>query len=315
MTTNKIVIALGGNALQKKGEASASAQQRASDITALAIAPLVKEGLKVAIVHGNGPQVGNIVLHEEAINTEDVPTLPLDSDVAMSQGLIGYWLQQSFQEAFMANQTNNSVVTLVTQVVVDPNDQAFSNPTKPIGPFYVNADEANMVASEKGYNVVEDAGRGWRRVVPSPKPIRIVEIDTIKQLIDSGTVVISVGGGGIPVIEEGLKYTGIEAVIDKDFAAARLADDVQADKLIILTSVEAAMINFGKENQQSLGKISVEEITKYIDEGQFKAGSMLPKVQAAVEFVRGGVNRQAIIAALDSVKEAINGESGTIIYL
>lgn len=308
-----IVIALGGNALQKKGEASASAQQRASDATALTLAPLIKEGLRVAIVHGNGPQVGNIVLHEEAINTADVPTLPLDSDVSMSQGLIGYWLQQSFQEAFLATQTEVPVVTLVTQVVVDPNDSAFSNPTKPIGPFYSSADEANKIASEKGYKVVEDAGRGWRRVVPSPKPIKIVELKTIKELVNNGTVVISVGGGGIPVVIDGATYSGVEAVIDKDCAAARLADDLQADKLIILTSVEAAMINFGKENQQALGKISIDELTRYANEGHFKAGSMLPKVQAAISFVKGGINRQAIIASLDNVGMAVNGESGTII--
>jgi len=308
-----IVIALGGNALQKKGEASASAQQRASDATAMTLAPLIREGLRVAIVHGNGPQVGNIVLHEEAINTSDVPTLPLDSDVAMSQGLIGYWLQQSFQEAFLASGMDNSVATIVTQVVVDAGDLAFSNPTKPIGPFYVSEEAASKIVSERGAKVVEDAGRGWRRVVPSPKPVKIIELLTIKKLVSDGTVVISCGGGGIPVVSEGMKYTGVEAVIDKDFAAARLADDLQADKLIILTSVEAAMINFGKDNQQVLGRVSVGDMKRYVQEGHFLAGSMLPKVQAAIEFVEGGTGRQAIIASLDNVKSAVNGESGTVI--
>lgn len=308
-----IVIALGGNALQKKGEASASAQQRASDATAMTLAPLIKEGLRVAIVHGNGPQVGNIVLHEETINTMDAPTLPLDSDVAMSQGLIGYWLQQSFQEAFLATDMDTPVVTIVTQVVVDANDSAFSNPTKPIGPFYLSAEAANKIVSERGVKVIEDAGRGWRRVVPSPKPVSIIELLTIKKLLNDGTVVISSGGGGIPVVSDGMKYTGVEAVIDKDFAAARLADDLQADKLIILTSVEAAMINFGKENQQALGSVSVGEMKRYVDEGHFLAGSMLPKVQAAIEFVEGGTGRQAIIASLDNVKAAVIGESGTVI--
>lgn len=308
-----IVIALGGNALQKKGEASASAQQRASDATAMTLAPLIKEGLRVAIVHGNGPQVGNIVLHEEAINTSDVPTLPLDSDVAMSQGLIGYWLQQSFQEAFLASSMDTSVATIVTQVVVNANDSAFSNPTKPIGPFYLSEEAANKIVSERGIKVVEDAGRGWRRVVPSPKPVSIIELPTVKKLVNDGTVVISCGGGGIPVVSDGLKYTGVEAVIDKDFAAARLADDLQADKLVILTSVEAAMINFGKENQQALGSVSVDEMKQYINEGHFLAGSMLPKVQAAIGFVEGGTGRQAIIASLDNVKAAVNGESGTVI--
>jgi carbamate kinase len=309
-----IVIALGGNALQKKGEASASAQQRASDATAMTLAPLIKEGLRVAIVHGNGPQVGNIVLHEEAINTSDVPTLPLDSDVAMSQGLVGYWLQQSFQEAFLASGMDNSVATIVTQVVVDANDSAFLDPTKPIGPFYLSEEAASQIVSERGIKVVEDAGRGWRRVVPSPKPVHIVELQIIKKLVSDGTVVISCGGGGVPVISEGMKYTGVEAVIDKDFAAARLADDLKADKLIILTSVEAAMINFGKENQQVLGRVSVGDMKRYVEEGHFVAGSMLPKVQAAIEFVETGVGRQAIIASLDNVKAAVSGESGTVIF-
>lgn len=312
--TFKLVIALGGNALQKKGEASAIAQQRAADLTALSLAPLIKDGAKVAIIHGNGPQVGNIVLHEEAINTVETPTLPLDSDVAMSQGLIGYWLQQSLEEAFLANQMESSVVSVVTQVVVDINDSAFDNPSKPIGPFYSDEAEARKIAAERNFEIIEDAGRGWRRIVPSPKPIDIVEITTINKLVDSGTVVIAAGGGGVPVIKEGLKYTGVEAVIDKDFVAARLADDIQADKLIILTPVEAAMINFGKENQQALHEVSVEDMKKYINEGHFAAGSMLPKVQSAIEFVEGGVNRQAIIASLDNAKAAIDGQSGTIIH-
>lgn len=306
-----IVVALGGNALQKQGEASSKAQQKVARETVRQILPLIQAGHKVSIVHGNGPQVGNIVLHEEAINTPDVPSLPLDDCGSMSQGLIGFWLQQAFHDAFRQEGMNNKAVSVITQTIVDQNDPAFSNPTKPIGPFY-SEEEARKVSEERGYVVKEDAGRGWRRVVPSPKPQEIVEAPVIKTLIDAGVTVISTGGGGIPVLQaEDGSLSGTEAVIDKDFGAALLANMLNADTLLIVTSVDAAKVNFNQPNEASLGEVSMEELQGYIDAGQFAAGSMLPKTQAALKFLAGGANRTAIITSLEKTAEAINGNAGT----
>lgn len=306
-----IVVALGGNALQKQGEASSKAQQKVARETVKQILPLIQAGHKVSIVHGNGPQVGNIVLHEEAINMPDVPSLPLDDCGSMSQGLIGFWLQQAFHDAFKQEGMNNKAVSVITQTIVDQNDPAFSNPTKPIGPFY-SEEEARKVSEERGYVVKEDAGRGWRRVVPSPKPQEIVEAPVIKTLIDAGVTVISTGGGGIPVLQaEDGSLSGTEAVIDKDFGAALLANMLNADTLLIVTSVDAAKINFNQPNETSLGEVSMEELQGYIDAGQFAAGSMLPKTQAALKFLAGGTNRTAIITSLEKTAEAINGNAGT----
>lgn len=308
-----IVVALGGNALQRQGEAASEQQQRVADETVRQLLPLIQAGHNVAIVHGNGPQVGNIVLHEEAINTADVPSLPLEDSGAMSQGLIGFWLQQALHDAFKVNQMNNRAISVVTQTIVDLSDPAFQNPTKPIGPFY-SEEEAKTVASERGYTVKEDAGRGWRRVVPSPKPQTIVEADVIKALVHAGVTVVSTGGGGIPVLQDETgQLKGVAAVIDKDFGAAKLADLLEADTLLILTSVDAAKINFGKPDEQSLGEVSVEELQKHIDDGQFAAGSMLPKAQAALAFLAGKPGRTSIITSLDKTAEAINGSAGTII--
>ncbi|MEI6850786.1 MAG: carbamate kinase [Candidatus Saccharibacteria bacterium] len=312
-TNKRIVVALGGNALQKKGEASAEAQQKTADETARQLASLVKDGYQIVVVHGNGPQVGNIVIHEEAVNTSDVPSLPLDSCVAMSQGSIGYWLQQALTDELRKDGLNNTVVTLVTQMLVDKNDAAFNNPSKPIGPFYKTKDEATVQANARGFVVKEDAGRGWRRVVPSPKPIEIIEKDAINKLIESGIVVIAAGGGGVPVImteNEGLH--GIEAVIDKDFSAAVVADLINADKLVILTAVDAAMINYGKPDQQSIGEIDKATMQEYVLQGHFSSGSMLPKVQAALQFVNKP-GRTAVIASLEHATEAVGGSIGTII--
>ncbi len=308
-----IVVALGGNALQRKGEASSSAQQLVADSTVDQLIPLIKSGHKLAIVHGNGPQVGNIVLHEEAINTEDVPTLPLEDSGAMSQGLIGFWLQQAFYDGFVRHQMSNKAVSVVTQTRVDASDDAFTNPTKPIGPFYSEEEARNLVDDRK-YFMVEDAGRGWRRVVPSPRPQQIIEADTIKQLVQSGITTISTGGGGIPVIQaaDG-SLSGVEAVIDKDFAAATLADTLSAEILLILTSVDSVKINFGTDSEQALDIVSTQEIMRLADEGQFAAGSMLPKVQAAVQFVEGGQGRKAIIASLDKVDQALQSQAGTTV--
>lgn len=306
-----IVVALGGNALQKQGEASSKAQQKVARETVKQILPLIQAGHKVSIVHGNGPQVGNIVLHEEAINTPDVPSLPLDDCGSMSQGLIGFWLQQAFHDAFRQEGMNNKAVSVITQTIVDQNDPAFSNPTKPIGPFY-SEEEARKVSEERGYIVKEDAGRGWRRVVPSPKPQEIVEAPAIKTLVDAGVTVISTGGGGIPVLQaEDGSLSGTEAVIDKDFGAALLANMLNADTLLIVTSVDAAKVNFNQPNETSLGEVSMEELQGYIDAGQFAAGSMLPKTQAALKFLAGGTNRTAIITSLEKTAEAINGNAGT----
>ena len=306
-----IVVALGGNALQKKGEASSQAQQAVADSTVQQLLPLIQAGHHVAIVHGNGPQVGNIILHEEALNTPDVPSLPLDDCGAMSQGLIGFWLQQAFHDAFRKAGMRNVASSVVTQTVVDKNDPAFANPTKPIGPFY-SEDEAHQVEAERGYTVKEDAGRGWRRVVPSPKPQEIVEAPVIKALVNAGVTVVSTGGGGIPVLraEDGT-LSGVEAVIDKDFGAALLADKLGADTLLILTSVDAAKVNFNQPNEQELGEISAEELQKHIDDNQFAPGSMLPKTQAALKFLAGGTGRTAIITSLEKTAEAINGTAGT----
>ena len=307
-----IVVALGGNALQRQGEASSQAQQRVADETIAQLLPLIQAGHRVAIVHGNGPQVGNIVLHEEAINTEAVPSLPLEDSGAMSQGLIGFWLQQAIHDALATRGVHDKyAASIVTQTVVDQADPAFQNPTKPIGPFY-SEEEAKKVQAERGYTVREDSGRGWRRVVPSPKPQEIVEAPVIKALVDAGVLVVSTGGGGVPVLRDASgQLRGVAAVIDKDFGAAKLADTLGADTLLILTSVDAAKVNFGQPTEQSLGEVSVEELQQHIDAGQFAAGSMLPKTQAALSFVTGASGRTAIITSLEKTADAINGVAGT----
>lgn len=309
-----IVIALGGNALQREGEASAKSQQEISDTTAEMLMPLIDAGHKLVVVHGNGPQVGNIMLHEEAINTDKVPSMPLDTCVAMSQGQIGYWLQSSFQKALRKYGINKSAATVVTQVVVGADDPAFQNPSKPVGPFYATEAEANQIATERGFVVKEDAGRGWRRVVPSPRPLEVVELGVINNLIANDTVVITAGGGGVPVIEKDNQHIGVEAVIDKDFSAAVVAKLVGADRLVILTAIDEVTINFRTPDETALHDISADEIEKYANDGQFAPGSMLPKVQAAVQFVRES-GKPASIGSLEKVAEVLEGKSGTTISL
>lgn len=307
----KIVVALGGNALQKGNEASAAAQEKVARETVQKLIPLVKNGHQIVIVHGNGPQVGNIVLHEEAINTPTTPTLPLDSCIAMTQGMIGFWLQRAFMEELPKAGINKSAVSLVTQVKVSKDDAAFENPSKPIGPFYSES-EAKQAETEKGYVVKEDSGRGWRRVVPSPKPIDIMEKNIVNNLVNSGSIVIAAGGGGVPIIDNNDgTFDGVSAVIDKDFAAELLAREIGADILLILTAVDYAMINFGKENQQNLAQISVNEAEKYIAEGHFGAGSMLPKMEASLQFAKSG--KRSIITSLENTENAISQNLGTII--
>ena len=308
----KLVIALGGNALQtKNSEPTAEAQLEVVKKTCEYIAEISNLGYEMAIVHGNGPQVGRMVLAFEAAKSV-VPPMPFDVCGAMSQGYIGYHIQQALKYAINKRGNNYPVVTIATQVIVEKNDPAFENPTKPIGPFYTEA-EAKAIAEEKGFTMKEDAGRGWRRVVASPLPRRIVEIDAVKKLWDS-TVVVTCGGGGIPVVEnpDGT-LEGVAAVIDKDYAAELLAEQIDADILLILTEVEKVAVNFNKPNQENLSHMSLAQATQYVREGHFAAGSMLPKVQAAMKFVRANPDKKAIITSLDNAVSALAGETGTVV--
>ncbi len=309
----KVIVALGGNALQEsKGPATAEAQLEVVKKTCEYLADINAEGYEIAIVHGNGPQVGRIILASEA--AKDVtPPMPFDVCSAMSQGYIGYHIQQGLQEALRKRGRGDlPVVTIVTQVAVDPQDPAFLNPTKPIGPFYTEA-EAKALAEEKGYTVKEDAGRGWRRVVASPIPKQIVELDTVKRLWDS-SIVITCGGGGIPVIRKADgNYEGTAAVIDKDHAASLLARDLDADILLILTAVDKVSLNYGKADQKDLDHMTAQEALRYIEEGHFAPGSMLPKVKAAVDFAVSAPGRKAIISSLYKAVDALAGKTGTVI--
>ncbi len=308
----KIVIALGGNAIQTGNGATADEQKLACLNTAKQLVKLIHEGHQLIIAHGNGPQVGNIVLQQQMNQSDKLPAMPLDTCGAMSQGMIGYWLQNALHQVFDENGIDKDVVTVVTQVLVDQNDPAFQNPTKPIGSFYTK-EEAEQLVEAKGYKMKEDAGRGFRRVVPSPKPIDIIEKKAVIDLIESNNIVIASGGGGIPVSRENNQLIGVEAVIDKDFASEKLAELVEADILLILTAVENVAINFGKPNQKNLTSLSINEANQYINEGQFAPGSMLPKVQAAIQFVKSQEDRQAIITSLEHAYDAINGKTGTTI--
>lgn len=311
MCKGKIVIALGGNALQAFGSPpTAECQLEVVRKTCDYIAKIVENDYEIAIVHGNGPQVGRIILASETAR-KVTPPLPFDVCGAMSQGYIGYHLQQAMHEALIKiHKGYIPVVTLVTQMVVDKNDPAFLNPTKPIGPFY-NEEEAKAIEAENHYVMKDDAGRGWRRVVASPIPNHIVEIDSIKRLWDS-TIVVFAGGGGIPVIEhEDGSFEGVPAVIDKDYAAELLAEQVGVDDLLILTEVEKVSINFNQPDQKDLDTMTVEEAEQYIEQGHFAPGSMLPKVQAAVKFVKSGEGRVAIITSLFKAVDALEGKTGT----
>jgi carbamate kinase len=308
----KIVIALGGNALQSKDSApTAEGQLEVVKKTCEYIADISARGYELAIVHGNGPQVGRILLASETAR-DVTPVMPFDVCGAMSQGYIGYHIQQCLRYALNMRNLNFPVLTVATQMIVDENDPAFSNPTKPVGAFY-SEEEAKQLMEEKGYQMKEDAGRGWRRVVPSPLPRKIVEIESIKSLWHEA-IVVSCGGGGIPVIEnKDGTLDGVAAVIDKDYAAELLAEQVDADILMILTEVEKVAINWGKPDQQDLDRMSLKDGVKYINEGQFAAGSMLPKVEAAMRFVRNYPGKKAIITSLDKAIEALEGKTGTVI--
>ncbi len=307
--SKKIVLALGGNAL---GDDLAG-QMQAVRHTARTIVDLIALGHQVVVTHGNGPQVGMInQAFEAAAKTEaHTPMLPMSVCVALSQGYIGYDLQNAIREELLTRQLDIPVATLITQVEVDANDKAFLNPTKPIGSFF-SKEEAEKL-SQNGYIMKEDAGRGYRRVVASPMPVDIIEKQTVKALMDDCHVVITVGGGGIPVIREGNHLRGASAVIDKDWASAKLAETIDADLLIILTAVEKVAINFGKPDEQWLDNLSLRDAERFIEEGHFAKGSMLPKVEAAAAFARSGPGRKALITMLSKAKEGIEGKTGTII--
>lgn len=305
----KIVFAIGGNAL---GNTPEEQYQLALEV-AQPLLKLVKEGHQIVIVHGNGPQVGLIKTSLDIGHKHQakIPFVNLNHAGAMSQGYIGYSLQRAFCVIAQKLGLHLQPITVITQVEVDPKDPAFQHPTKPIGDFYT-LDEAKAM-EKQGMKMIEDAGRGYRQVVPSPKPQFIIEKDAIKSLIDEGYLVIAAGGGGVPVVRNGDDIIGIDAVIDKDFASSKLADLIQADRLILLTSINRVMINYGKPNAQALEKMNLKEANQYIKEGQFAPGSMLPKVEAALLFVSKDTNRRAIIASLKDANQAIFGKAGTTI--
>lgn len=309
---DKIVVALGGNALGK----TPTEQLNLVKQTAKPIVDLIQAGHEVVLAHGNGPQVGmiNLAMATAASSDAGTPDMPFPECGAMSQGYIGYHLQNAIREELLNRSLNIPVGTVITQVIVDKDDPAFTNPTKPIGAFY-SKEEAEDMIEKKGYDMVEDAGRGWRRVVPSPLPVDVAEKDTIKALIDHNHVVISVGGGGIPVIQEGNKLVGVPAVIDKDFASSKLAEIVDADYLIILTAVEQVAVNFGKPDEKWLSDLSIEDCNQYISEGHFAPGSMLPKVQAAMKFASSKPGRRALITSLEKAADGIAGKTGTLIKM
>ena len=305
---SRIVVALGGNALGNNPVEQLALVKE----TAKPLVDLIAEGHELIVAHGNGPQVGmiNLAMDAAANSEAKTPEMPFPECGAMSQGYIGYHLQNAIYEELANRNINKTVAAIVTQVQVDENDPAFQNATKPIGRFYTK-EEADELVATKGFTMKEDAGRGYRRVVASPKPVDIIEKDLVRSVVEAGYVAITVGGGGIPVIKKGNSLVGVPAVIDKDFASAKIAEILNADYLFILTAVDRVMINFNKPDCKALETMSIAEAEKYIGEGHFAPGSMLPKVQAAMSFVSSGDNRQAIIASLEKAALALKGESGT----
>ena len=302
----RYVVSLGGNALGNNSEEQKKALIKVAD----AIVDLIIDNNEVAIVHGNGPQVGMINLAFET--SKETPNMPFPECGAMSEGYIGYHIQNALYNALNAKGINKTVTTVITQVLVDKNDPLFLNPSKPIGSFY-SKEEAETISKEKGYIMKEDAGRGYRRVVPSPLPIYILEKESIETLMKNGQIVICAGGGGIPVIKENGKLEGVAAVIDKDYASSKLADLINADYLVILTAVDNASINYRQENEKKLEQVPVKEMEQYLSEGHFAKGSMYPKVQACINFVSSRKDKTAIIASLANAKAAFKEKAGTII--
>jgi len=309
----KVLVSLGGNAILQRGQKGTADQQFSNvENTAKHLARLLRRGDRITITHGNGPQVGNILLQNE-IARDTLPPMPLDVCGAESQGMIGYMLQRAMRTELDAGGPNLPVTTVISQTLVDPDDPAFKNPTKPVGPFYT-APESSELERLKGWHMVNDSGRGYRRVVPSPTPLDIIEKETIIRLYEAGTVVISAGGGGVPVVRDkngGLR--GIEAVLDKDRTSALLAKIVGVETLLILTDVEKVSINYGKPEQRGLDRVTVQECKKYLAQGQFPPGSMGPKIESAITFLSSPAGKRAIIAPLESAEEALLGTAGTTI--
>jgi carbamate kinase len=309
----KTLVSLGGNAILKHGQKGTAEEQEANvQNTAKHLAALLRRGERIAITHGNGPQVGNILLQNE-IAKDKLPPMPLDVCGAESQGMIGYMLQRALRGELESDGPTVPVTTIVSQTLVDAADPAFKNPTKPVGPFYT-AKEAQQLRESKGWHMISDSGRGYRRVVPSPIPLDIVEKETIIRLFETGTVVISVGGGGVPVIrEKNGKFRGVEAVLDKDRTAALLGKTLGVETLLILTDVEKVFVNYGKPDQRALDRMTVQDCRRYLAEGQFPEGSMGPKIESAVSFLSGSPERKVVIASLEKAEDALKGIAGTTI--
>ena len=309
---NKIaVIALGGNAIIKAGQKGTISEQFKNTRESLpGIVQLIKQGYKIALTHGNGPQVGNLLIQQLAGIKQNIAPLPLGVLNAATEGTMGYMIEQSLQNILLEENINRPVTTILSQVVVDKNDPSIKNPSKPVGPFFTK-EEADIYSKKYGWTMIEDSGRGYRQVVPSPKPLEVIQSELIKELVSEGTITIACGGGGIPIyIDDNGKYEGFDAVIDKDFASALLAKEIGADLLVILTGVDKVAINFGKPNQKELDKLTVEEAKKYFDEGQFPKGSMGPKILAAIDFIESG-GKEVLITSIERVVDAFEGKTGT----
>ncbi|MGM0641145.1 MAG: carbamate kinase [Thermotogota bacterium] len=311
MSKKLAVIAIGGNAVNRPGEVP-NAENMLKNIseTASYLADMIEKDYDIVITHGNGPQVGNILIQQD-LAKEKVPPFPMDINGAMTQGYLGYMIMKSLKNILVERGIEKEIASVVTQIVVDEKDEGFKNPSKPVGPFYTEK-EGKQLQDEKGWDFKEDSGRGWRRVVPSPIPLEVIEKKSIQKLVDEDFLVVAGGGGGIPVIKKDGKIIGVEAVIDKDRASALMAKDLKADEFIILTAVEKVSLNFGKENQKDLDEITVEEAEKYMEEGHFAKGSMLPKIEACLSFVKESGN-PALITDMQKLTEALEGKTGTTI--
>ena len=307
-----LVIAIGGNAILKEGQRG-TVEEQFANVSACCgpIVDLYDKGYRIILVHGNGPQVGNILLQVEAA-ADTVEPQTIDLCGAQTQGQLGYMLQRAVHNTFNEKGVDGKITSVVTQVIVDRDDPAFQNPTKPIGPFYTEERAREIQQENPGAVLKEDAGRGWRRVVASPKPLRIIERDSVRSLLDQGHIVVSGGGGGIPVAMEGDRYIGVEAVVDKDLVAAIIARDLSADKLVILTGVDQVFVDFGKPTQRPIPRMTAAQARAYMAEGQFPAGSMKPKIEAALGYLESG-GKEVVITSIEKLAEALEGKSGTAI--
>ncbi len=310
MNKKLAVVAIGGNAVNRPGESpTAENMIKAVRTTASYLADMIQMGYSLIVTHGNGPQVGNILIQQD-LAKDTIPPFPMDLCGSMTQGYLGYMIAQELHNIFIERKIKKEVCTVVSQVVVDENDDGFKNPSKPVGPFY-SAEYANKMHTEKGWTVKEDSGRGWRKVVPSPIPEDVIEKDAIKNLIEKDYIVVAAGGGGIPVVRQSNgMLKGVEAVIDKDRASALLAGIMNADELIILTAVEKVCLNYNKPDQKELDTITLAQAQEYISQGHFAKGSMLPKIQACVDFVRN-TGKPALITDMEKLKDALAGKTGT----